>query len=70
MKPEEVMEKLTYHSSIKTDIDADKDDYERTGEPKVKFKRDQMIYLLPDPATLPPRSEEIFPNDLNDDEFW
>lgn len=62
------MERLVYHGSIKTDIDADYD--HEPGEDKVRFKRDQIIYILPDPATLPGRSEEIGPEDLPDDEFW
>lgn len=66
--PEKVMEKLTYHSSIKTDIDADDDHL--PGESKIKFRRDQMIYVLPDPSTLPGRSEEIGPEQLPDEEFW
>ena len=68
MKPEQIMKDLVYHSSIKTDIDADYDHL--PGEEKIKFRRDQIIYLLPDPQTLPGRSDEIGPEELPDDEYW
>lgn len=43
----------------------------REGEHKrYKFERGDKIFVLPDPATLPPRSTEVDVDELDDDLWW
>jgi hypothetical protein len=36
----------------------------------MKYRVGDQIFVAPDPATLPPREDEITLEDLDDDEFW
>jgi len=60
----DVTDRISYHNSITTTI-------EREGKnERVRFRRGDKIWILPDPQWLPPVSEEVAINELADDEWW
>lgn len=64
IKPEDVKHRISYHNSITTTI-------EREGKnERVRFRRGDKIWILPDPQWLPPVSHEVEINELADDEWW
>jgi len=56
--------RLTYHQSINTTI-------ERQGKnEKVRFRRGDKIWILPDPKELPDSTRDMDIDDLDDDYWW
>ena len=60
---EDVGQKLSYHNSITTEIRRD------GKEEKVRFRRGDKLWILPDPDWLPPQTHDVNIKDL-DDEYW
>lgn len=64
ISPEDIGTKLSYHNSINTTI-------EREGKTeKVRFRRGDRIWILPDPETLPPQTRDVDIEDLEDEYWW